>query len=62
MKFHLFFAILALVIGVIAQGVTEQIAPKGDAPDGSKPSVDGAFEITVSKLNTKAKKRLALEV
>lgn len=62
MKFPLFFAMLAMVIGVIAQGVTDQITPEGDAPAGSKASVDGRFEITVVKMNTKAKKRLPLKV
>ncbi|KAL2140133.1 hypothetical protein VTI28DRAFT_4215 [Corynascus sepedonium] len=60
MKFQI-LASLAMVSSTIAQGVTEKIAPEGDAPNGCEPSLDGRFEITVVPLTGKAKKDLALE-
>ncbi|KAL2174618.1 uncharacterized protein P884DRAFT_272326 [Thermothelomyces heterothallicus CBS 202.75] len=55
-------ACLAMVASAIAQGVTEKIAPEGDAPSGCKPNFDGPFQITVVPLTDKAKRDLALEV
>lgn len=38
---------LGLAASVYAQGVTEKITPKGDAPEGCQASYDGEFEISV---------------
>lgn len=55
-------ASLAMVASVIAQGVTEKIAPEGDPPNGCKPDFDGPFEITAVPLADKAKRDSVLEV
>ncbi|KAL2167704.1 hypothetical protein VTG60DRAFT_923 [Thermothelomyces hinnuleus] len=60
MKFKI-VASLAMVASAVAQGVTEKIAPEGDAPSGCKPNFDGPFQITVVPLTDKAKRDLALE-
>ncbi|AEO58708.1 hypothetical protein MYCTH_52496, partial [Thermothelomyces thermophilus ATCC 42464] len=54
-------ASLAMVASAVAQGVTEKIAPEGDAPSGCRPNFDGPFQITVVPLTDKAKRDLALE-
>ena len=55
MKFHIFFAILAMVVAALAQGVTDQIKPPGDAPAGSKTTFNDKFEITIINMKKKAK-------
>jgi hypothetical protein len=61
MKLQL-FAFLAMVALAVAQGVTDKIAPDGDAPAGCEANTDSKFEITIVPLKTKAKKDLAIEV
>jgi hypothetical protein len=61
MKLQL-FALLAMVALAIAHGVTDKIAPDGDAPAGCEAKTDSKFEITVVPLKAKAKKDLAVEV
>ncbi len=56
MRFHIFFAILAMVVAALAQGVTDQIKPPGDAPAGSTETFDSRFEITIINIKKKAKK------
>ena len=41
-------ALLSLVAGVCAQGVTSAIAPKASAPAGCSPSFSGDFQVTVA--------------
>ncbi|KAK3291251.1 uncharacterized protein B0H64DRAFT_436105 [Chaetomium fimeti] len=60
MKFQ-FLAALATVPLAIAQGVTDKIAPKGDAPEGCQPNAAGMFEITVIPLMGKAKRDALIE-
>ncbi|KAH6640288.1 hypothetical protein F5144DRAFT_639864 [Chaetomium tenue] len=55
MRFQL-SALLAMVPLAIAQGVTDKVAPEGDAPAGCQPNTDGRFEITVVPLAEKAKR------
>ncbi len=55
MKFHILFAILAMVVAALAQGVTDQIKPPGDSPAGSKQTFDDKFEITIINKKKKAK-------
>lgn len=55
MRFQL-FALLAMVPLAIAQGVTDKVAPEGDATAGCQPNADGRFEITVVPLAGKAKR------
>lgn len=61
MKFK-FFAALAMMPLAMAQGVTDKIAPEGDAPAGCQPNGDGRFEITVVPLAEKAKRDSLLAV
>ncbi|KAH6843328.1 putative covalently-linked cell wall protein [Chaetomium sp. MPI-CAGE-AT-0009] len=56
-----FIAGLAMAGLAIAQGVTDKIAPEGDAPAGCQPNAAGKFEITVIPLTKKAKKDSLLE-
>ncbi|KAH6618261.1 putative covalently-linked cell wall protein [Chaetomium sp. MPI-SDFR-AT-0129] len=53
MKIHSFICLAMATLG-FAQGVTEQIAPDGQAPDGCQADFSGNFQITVDKLTFKA--------
>ncbi|KAK4128062.1 hypothetical protein N657DRAFT_564211, partial [Parathielavia appendiculata] len=55
------FALLAMVVFAIAQGVTDKIAPEGGAPAGCKPTLDAKFEITIIPFKGMAKKDMAIE-
>jgi hypothetical protein len=46
-------ALLATAGLVAAQGVTDKISPKGDAPATCKPAWDGKFELTVASVVSK---------
>jgi hypothetical protein len=54
-------AILVVATSTTAQGIPGKISPKEPAPEGCKPSFDGAFEVTVVNVIQTAK-RDAIEV
>ncbi|KAK4098032.1 hypothetical protein N658DRAFT_509948 [Parathielavia hyrcaniae] len=60
MKLQL-FALLVTAVSAVAQGVTDKIAPEGEAPAGCKPTLDAEFEITIIPLKGMAKKDLAID-
>ncbi|KAK3303665.1 uncharacterized protein B0T15DRAFT_281688 [Chaetomium strumarium] len=57
MKLHIFLAHLAMIVGIIAQGVTQQIAPEGGLPDNCVGTRNGKFQISISPLVAPDKKR-----
>lgn len=61
MKIHSLIFLAMATFG-LAQGVTEQIAPDGQAPDGCQANFEGNFQITVDKLTFKANTARAVEV
>ncbi|KAK4444497.1 hypothetical protein QBC34DRAFT_451898 [Podospora aff. communis PSN243] len=55
-------AVLAALGSVVAQGVTDRIAPPVPAPPGCRPSVNGKFEIAIVELGNKVKRDLLVNV
>jgi hypothetical protein len=55
-------ALLAALGSVVAQGVTDRIAPLVPAPRGCRPSVNGKFEIAIVELGNKVKRDLLVNV
>ncbi|KAF2673391.1 hypothetical protein BT63DRAFT_154838 [Microthyrium microscopicum] len=56
MRFALVVSALALAVTATPQGVTQYIAPPGNAPAGCKKSMDGKYELSVEPLGPKTKR------
>lgn len=50
MKFQAITLLLAAATSVVAQAVTDSIAPTAAAPPGCKPTFDGRFEISIQDI------------
>ncbi|KAK4238131.1 hypothetical protein C8A03DRAFT_33876 [Achaetomium macrosporum] len=61
MKLQVLLGFLAMAVGVVSQGVTDKISPKGDAPEGCVVTAQGKFEISIMEISNTSKRELALE-